>query len=122
MFHIKWTGPKEYLKEIERYQVRYRIHQPAKPTVSWQFAADELNPERSQFELKLESDRFYEVQIGSILKSDGSTQWTESHIAKTGQSGSPYIKSVRAEGNKVRIVWTKPFRVNNVRHYKVRNF
>lgn len=117
---VKWAPPKRGFKEIQRYQLRYRLHQPLKVTENqWQHASDQLIPARTQFELLLEPDQPYQVQIGSTLKSDRSTQWSELHIAKTGQSGSPYIKTIRTEdGNNVFMQWHKPFNMNRVNHYQ----
>ena len=60
--------------------------------------------------LQLEPDKGYEVKVGSVLKSDGSTQWSAIATAKTGQAGSPYITAMKTEGagNVVFLEWRKP--------------
>ena len=49
----------------------------------------------------------FEIQVGTKLRS-GDIQWSSSHVARSGQSGSPYIRQISADGNSVTIQWEKP--------------
>ena len=105
--NITWFIPAEVeTKEITGFRIQFRRKNSRKK--GWIPVSPTVGRDKRSFELEVEPDVELDVQVGTKLRS-GDIQWTSSHVARSGQSGSPYIRQISADGNSVAIQWQKPF-------------
>ena len=105
--NVTWFIPSEIeTKEITGFRIQKRRKNLRKKP--WTPINEIISKDDRSFELPVEPDVDFEIQVGTKLRS-GDIQWSSSHVARSGQSGSPYIRQISADGNSVTIQWEKPF-------------